>query len=170
MIDQEVFRTEWAILCERFNREPSAVLSARYYQAINERLDTEAFRRVCQLLFIHNKFFPAPSEFWDTGGKGDSALADWEYCLRVMEGERDVLGRMSAEGQKTVGLMGGVARLGQTPLDSLPFVRREFLGFHAELTAANPHQTLQGPEVTPESRRIVDEVMKQTRKEPPHDS
>lgn len=163
MIDQGVFKNEWAILCERFNRQHSAPIAARYYQHLSERMDTEQFRAASLRVFGFNEFFPTPEDFVTkiTGTEDAEALDQWELCLRVMEGERHILDRMSPDGQRIIALLGGVDRLGQTPLDSVPFVRKDFLAMFSDAKAVTDSgQRLIGPEVTPESRRIVKDVMK----------
>lgn len=161
MIDQEIFKREWRVLCERWNRKPSVQLTARYFQAITEHLDTEAFLWACRVLFAKNEFFPTPDQFIQAVRQpaDAAALNQWDLCLRVMEGE-DVLSRMTPEGQRTVALFGGVKQLRNTPLESVPFVRRDFLAHFREVSEGTARgRLLPGAEITPESRRIVREVM-----------
>jgi len=158
-IDQDVFRAEWAVICERFNKDPSAVLSARYFQAISRRMDTEEFRLACARIFESWRFFPSPDDFPKAIGKDGKAgaLEQWELCQRVMEGEPGILDRMSPAGRRVVSLMGGDFHLRNVKLNTLPFVRKEFLGLFTEV---EPYGTqLQLPEVTKASRQIVGEVL-----------
>jgi len=159
MIDEGVFKTEWAILSERFGKKFSAPVTARYFQLLSPQLSTERFRSACASIFSSNEFFPTPEEFvLRVGVPGEmEAFDQWELCVRIMEGEHHVLNRMTPAGQKVVSLLGGPERLGQTKVDSVPFVRRDFLQFYTDTTDADPITLL--PELTADSRKIVGEVM-----------
>jgi len=159
-IDRTVFSQEWALLCERFNRRPSKELSARYYDILSPQMSTGEFRAASVAVLNSAEFFPRPLDF-SLAIRPDpavSALDQWELCERVMHGEHGILERMSEEGRRVVALLGGPVHLGMTSLDSVPFVRREFLARYREVTSEQL-DLIPGPEVTPESRRIVGEVM-----------
>ena len=162
MIDQGVFKQEWLVLCERWNKQPSVQLTARYYQTLTDNMDTASFQAACRVVFAENEFFPTPSQFMQATRSSEDvhALDQWELCLRVMEGEPQIMDRMNAEGQRAVALLGGPARLGNTPIDSVPFVRRDFLAFYHDVSEGVVRgQLLPEAEITPESRRIVGELM-----------
>jgi hypothetical protein len=163
MIDQTTFKNEWAILCERFGRKYSPVMAARYFRSLSPRMDTDSFVAACSKLFASSEFFPSPDAFVDAVGAGaeSSGLDQWELCERVAEGEGGILERMDAAGQRAVRLLGGQDRLRNTPLESLPFVRKEFLSLYRETVQGEPEKLL--PEVTPESRAIVGDLMKNAR-------
>ena len=156
MIDSEVFSKAFALICERFNRDVSLDLSGYYHREISERMDTEQFRAACKRILNTGHFFPSPEDFWGGASNEAAALDQWDLCQRVMEGEWHILDHMSPAGQRVVALLGGPSRLGQTPPDSIPFVRKEFLAMYGDIP--EPQALL--PEVTPESRRIVGEVLK----------
>jgi hypothetical protein len=124
-------------------------------------MDTAAFREACVRVF-RGTYFPSPDEFL-AGSAPDpqeEALDQWDLCQRIMEGERQVLDRMTERGRRAVALLGGPALLGQTPVDRVGWVRREFLATYRELVGGPPGaRCLPGPEVTPESRRIAGIVM-----------
>jgi len=162
MIDQIVFTAEWAILCERWGKTYSGPVTARYYQHLSARMDTASFRDACAHLFAESEFFPKPDDFVSAVQASDEARAldQWDLCYRVMEGESHVWDRMSPAGRRVVALLGGPSRLGDTPIDSVPFVRRDFLAFFREVTDGVEYEQIAGSEVTPESRRIVGEVMR----------
>ena len=159
MIDQDRFKTEWVILGERFRRDHSDPVMARYFQYLNDRLDTEQFCMACRKLFNTKEFFPTPEDFVRcvVGSEESLALEQWDLCQRIMEGERHILDRMSPAGKRAVSLLGGVGRLGQTKISEVQFVRKDFLKFFADTVDSDPSTLL--PEVTDESRRIVGEVV-----------
>lgn len=164
MIDQNVFRREWAILCERYGRQPSPELTARYYQILTARMDTDQFVEGAAAVMDRCEFFPRPADFTEAvlPDPATAAWDQWELCERVMHGETHVLERMSPEGRRVVQIMGGARALGQTPVDAVAFRRKEFLGAYADMTSARlGGRILEGAEVTPESRRIVGEAMRE---------
>ncbi len=129
MIDQDVFNIEWAVICERCNRDPSQVLAARYYQALSPRMTTEEFRVAARVVFEEREFLPRPVDFIEAirPSVEAEALVQWELCEQVMAGSTKALERMSPAGKRTVQLLGGTDRLRNTKLDEIPFVRRDFL-------------------------------------------
>jgi len=163
MINESVFKTEWAILSERFNKKFSAPVTARYYQFLSPQMDTEQFRAACAAAFVSNEFFPTPDDLVRSvrGSEEGEALGQWDLCQRIMEGERHIIDRMSPAGKRVVGLLGGVGRLGQTEVDKVAFLRRDFLQFYADTLEADPMTLL--PEVTADSRRIVGKAFETAR-------
>ena len=63
MIDQDVFNIEWAVICERCNRDPSQVLAARYYQSLSPRMTTDEFRVAARVVFEECEFLPPVAAF-----------------------------------------------------------------------------------------------------------
>lgn len=165
MINETVFATAWSLICERFNRDASNALSEQYYNLISERMDTASFRQAASRVIAENEFFPRPADFWEAVQLPPEAdaLDQWELCLRIMEGD-SVLDRMNPCGQRVVALLGGPNKLRNTQLDSVPFVRKDFLAYYRDVNdgVARGH-LLPGAEVTPESRRIVDDLMRNAR-------
>lgn len=161
MIDQGIFRNEWAILEDRFNRKFSRPVQARFFQILNERMNTEAFRFACQVAFAECEFFPTPEQLAAFSATEELGLDQWELCLRIMEGEPEIFDRMTESGKRTVKALGGYEHLRNTRLESIPFVRKEFLAIYAERLQGQERGNLIGPEVTPASRQIVSEVMGQ---------
>ena len=143
MIDQDVFNIEWAVICERFNRDPSQVLAARYYQSLSPRMTTEQFRASARVVFEQREFFPRPLDFVEAirPSVEAEALEQWELCEGVMAGLRKALVRMSPAGKRTVGLLGGPDRLRNTKLDQVPFVRRDFLKLFGDAEEIHRRET-----------------------------
>ena len=156
-IDPRVFSEEWSLLCERFNRGPSKALSARYFDILSPTMSTAEFRVAAVIVLRESEFFPRPADFMAAiqPDPETEALDQWALCERIMEGERDLVERMTVSGQQAVRLLGGAIQLGQTRRDSVPFVRKDFLATYRELVNGNGRVRIQGPEVTPESRRIM---------------
>ena len=129
MIDQDVFNIEWAVICERCNRDPSQVLAARYYQALSPRMTTDEFRAAARVVFEEREFLPRPVDFIAAVRPSveAEALTQWERCQQVMAGSEKALARMSPAGKRTIQLLGGTDRLRNTKLDETQFVRRDFL-------------------------------------------
>lgn len=168
MIDESVFKSEWQILCERFNRQPSRILAVRYYQSLSGRMSTIEFRAACKRIFDSHEFFPRPDDFFEVvkGDVAGEALGQWELCERVMAGDVHVLGRMTEEGQRVVRLLGGVHRLGQTPLDSLPFVRKEFLGLYSQAAEIEARERNAIGPMTTEGRKLIEDLKPELKRIP----
>ena len=129
MIDQDVFKIEWGILCERFNRQPSTALAARYYQSLAPRMTTEEFKEAARRVFDSCEFFPRPDDFFEQarGSTEAQAAAEWDICQWVMKGDLKALARMSDTGRRTIRLMGGVDALRNSKVDEAHYRRAEFL-------------------------------------------
>ncbi len=129
MIDQDVFNIEWAVICERCNRDPSQVLAARYYQSLSPRMTTDEFRVAARVVFEECEFLPPVAAFIAAirPSVEAEALEQWELCEHVMGGSKQALMRMSPTGRRTAQLLGGTDRLRNTKLDEIQFVRRDFL-------------------------------------------
>ena len=128
MIDQDVFNIEWAVICERCNRDPSQVLSARYYQSLSPRMTTDEFRVAARVVFEECEFLPPVAAFIEAirPSVEADAMEQWELCRQVMAGSTKALTRMNPAGRRTVDLLGGMDRLRNTRLNDVQFVRRDF--------------------------------------------
>lgn len=162
MIDQAVFKAEWGILETRYNRTFPKDVVARYYQSLSPRMTTADFRVACRILFDRpgNYAFPGPSEFVGVLEQPpeNTALDQWELCERILYGETHVLDRMTDEGQKVVRLLGGPVALGQTPVDGVKWVRKEFLDLYGTLAdKGDAHIPL--PPWTEEGRATLRQIM-----------
>lgn len=162
MIDQGVFKTEWEIMCERWNREPSRAMAARYYQSLSARMDTESFRAVCRHLFDTSEFFPRPDDFVEAaaGNSEERALEEWDNCWKAMCGPDAPLQRMSEAGRKTLRLMGGIHQLRNIDLNSLPFVRKEFLRLYSHAHETYERERKELPPWTGEGRETFARLTK----------
>jgi alkylation response protein AidB-like acyl-CoA dehydrogenase len=134
MIDKHEFFAGWKSLCRRFNREVDADEAREYWEYLSPQMETDAFRMASRKLWASREFFPRPDDFLTSVQPSSeaAALEQWELCERVMSGEVHVMERMTAAGQKTVRLMGGIDRLRNTPIDEVHFRRAEFLRLHGQ--------------------------------------
>ena len=143
MIDQDVFNIEWAVICERCNRDPSQVLAARYYQSLSPRMTTEEFRVAARVVFEECEFLPPVAAFIEAVRPSveAEALEQWELCERVMAGSKKALMRMSPAGRRTAQLLGGMDRLRNTKLAEIQFVRRDFLKLFGDAEEIHRRET-----------------------------
>jgi hypothetical protein len=157
MIDQGVFKNEWVVLAERFGRfKNSRLIAQRYYEYLNERMDTDTFVAAARQLFASSEYFPKPDAFLEAAGLTRDTLAqvEWELCQRVMSGDRHALGQMSEEGQRVIRVLGGVDRLRMTPLDQIDWRRKEFL----KLYGSTEREAL--PAWTDKGRKLLADAMR----------
>ena len=157
MIDQGVFKNEWAVLCERFGKyEGSRVISKRYYDHLAPLMTTEQFVAAARRLFASAEFFPRPDAFLEAVGlAGESAAgADWEHANAVMYGDAAAYARLSEEGRRVVGLMGGVRGLQSTHEDRSHWRRREFMDLYGQAPPDPPAH-----ELTAEGRELLGDAM-----------
>lgn len=162
MIDENVFKREWAVICDRLNRTPSRATAARYYQVLSRRMNTEQFVAAAEHVFATARYFPTPAEFLEAveGETEERAAEDWSLCQRVMSGNLNALQRMSEAGRKTVALMGGPERLRMTAVDEVHFRRAEFMRLHGN--AQEIHRREEGvslPPMKPAARRMLAEAV-----------
>lgn len=160
MIDEQVFKDSWALLCERFNREPSRALALAYYRELSPRMDTERFKEGCNRIFRSNDFFPKPDDFLEraTEDRRADALESWESVQRVMHGHA-TLESLNPEARRAVGMLGGSRKLQNTMLDEVQYVRRDFLEIYGDVVAIAEREEGRRIAGTPEAKRITDAVM-----------
>jgi hypothetical protein len=158
MIDEKVFRDSWALLCERFGKEPSLPLMTAYYKAISPQLSTAQFEAACDRIFMEREFFPRPADFLAEvrpDPKAD-ALEQWEQVQELMRGETADL---DPTAKRVVRALGGTAKLRNTSLDAVQYVRRDFMALYADLSTnhdtARIEPTAEGLRLT---ARIMDEA------------
>lgn len=159
MIDEGIFRNEWAVLCERFGKyDGSRVIAKRYFEHLSPRLSTEEFVSAARKLFAESEFFPKPADFVEAVGRGGRALAeaDWEHAHALMWGDDSAYEKLSEEGKRAVKLMGGRYRLKSTHVDEAKWRRREFLELH-EYAGAPEREAL--PPMTDGGRKLIRDAM-----------
>lgn len=143
MIDKPTFKRAWALLCERFNREPSDVMTQMYYRTLSARMSTEEFQHAAQRIFNEREFWPKPADFYTEADRGDpeaTALEQWEVVHSIMRGFGGEE-RLTAEGKRVVAMLGGERKLRNTKLDEVQFVRRDFLKLYGDAQAIAQRET-----------------------------
>lgn len=154
-IDEKAFKDGWALLCDRFNREPSKPVMAAYYQTLSAKLTTEEFRIACQVVFEQREFFPRPADFLEAVRPDPKAEAmeQWEEVQKLMRGNGGW--ELTDEGQRVVRLLGGETHLKQTTRDQTPFVRREFLQLYGDALEIARREERPQLKAGPEAKRIA---------------
>ena len=130
MIDHTAFGREMALLSERFNRQVSKPVMARYFETLNASLSTEQFEAAARTIFDHDTFWPAPVRFLEIAGVDPSSEAEAAWELALAEASRGEAQPMSAYDPAHAAALTAVGknrRIGQTNEDRLPFVKREFI-------------------------------------------
>ena len=112
MLARAVFVREMAFLEERFNREHTDQVLARYYDTLSARLTTEEFAAAARYVFDHDSFWPPPARFIELaqGNPKEDATREWvalvDACSR---GDRDAL--LSPAGEAGMRAAGGWAAI-----------------------------------------------------------
>ena len=160
MVDEKVFRDTWALLCDRFGRQPSTPLMLAYYKTISPQLTTEQFKTSAQQIFVEREFFPRPADFID-GARPDpkaSALRQWEQVQELMRGGNADL---NLEARRVVRLLGGTRKLQDSPVNAEQYIRRDFLELYADVSDVARRDERIAP--TPEGNRLTDQIMASAR-------
>lgn len=161
MIDLQVFRTEWALLCERFRmtggQEPSQLMMRRYYEYLSPRMDTEVFVAAARQVYAEREFFPRPVDFVEAAGPGeDRGAVEWEKVSKLLRNSGSPLDSLDEPARRAVRAMGGLFRIGERASE-LHFRRREFLEHYAAY--ADPGNVPALPPVSEEGRRLIRQAM-----------
>ena len=53
MIDRATFTREFTLLLERFGRDPHQLLTARYFEYLDQRLTTTEFEQAARTIFAY---------------------------------------------------------------------------------------------------------------------
>lgn len=161
MIDQNVFKQAWAVLCERFGREQSDILMKAYYDDLSPDLDTNSFRRAVRYVFRNREFFPRPIDFIDAVRPDveTEALEQWELAPAAVN-SADARRRLTKEARRVIDLIGGFDVFRQSPPEQLRHVRREFMQLYGK--AAEIARREDGGRIPagPEAKRITEAALK----------
>lgn len=152
----------WALLNERFGQTKSSELAAFYYAELSAALTSEQIKAGVRKILVAGRFFPSPDEIMQAAGMSSeaNALAEWETCMAVMAGRRGAYERLSETGQRLVRLLGGEYALTQTPIESVPFVRKEWLKLYEDAAEVAANERGMLAPVTAEGRRLLNAAMK----------
>lgn len=159
MIDERVFKDAWALLCERFNKVPSDMLTASYYSVLSPRMTTEQFRSAALGVFTSNEFFPKPADFFPQRDTTAESLEQWEVVNEVMRGFLSTTSsRLTDETRRVIRLLGGESKLRSTQIDEIQFVRRDFMALYGDAVAVAQREETQQLRGGPEARKIAASV------------
>lgn len=156
----ETFTDWWAVLCERFDRQPSQMLSALYFDSLSARLTEDEFKRGASRVFESSRFWPTPEEIVREARAGDEdeALAQWAVCFRAMGGVSGKADKPDPVTVRIIAHLGGLGRLKDTTPDALAFVRRDFMALYRDL--AERSERSKAPVLSPmtdDTRRLLNQ-------------
>lgn len=151
----------WTLMNERFGTTRSVELGGFYFQELSAALPDDAIKAGVRKVLVSARFFPSPDEIMAAAGLSSeaNALAEWDTCYAMMEGSSQAYGRLSETGKKLVRLLGGEAALRNTPLDSVPFVRKEWLKLYADASEIDAHERGMLAPMTPHGRKLLNAAM-----------
>jgi hypothetical protein len=134
VIDTDIFTAEMELLAERFNRQVSDPVFARYYDLISAHLTTAEFQQAAIAIFNEDRFFPAPADFVHRvhGDVESQAEREWAELLRAIKaGERS---NITDVGRKALAAVGGTWAIENCDSDKdLGFKRREFVKAYKDI-------------------------------------
>ena len=127
MIDLSVFEQEIAILMDWFNRDFEKATLKRLHQRLSQQLTTAEFLQAAIAVFDKSRFFPTVEEFV-SAVKGDpetQAMQEWELCIKAAaRNNRDLIARLSPQGQSALPLVGGLYKLGMATEEDLRWLKK----------------------------------------------
>lgn len=135
MLDRTVFMREMALLEERFARQHSAPVLARYYETLGARLTTEQFATAARQVFDRDTFWPAPQRFIDLalGSTRGRAREEWQAIMRSFKDVAGLRPQLSAAARAALDAAGGWHAVGTADMTyALPRLERAFLESYVE--------------------------------------
>lgn len=161
MVDRQVF-TEWmGELDEHFPGSRSERILRVYWRQISDKLTTEAFEAACVQILGENDFFPKWTDFVPERSEEEikaEALEQWEVVRAAMSNSRDPLPEETTEEtRRVVKLLGGLPKLGQTPLDEIQWVEKRFMEHYGTMAEKGEREQL--PPMTDQGRELVEDAM-----------
>jgi hypothetical protein len=155
----------WGLMNERFpngGQPRSPELAGFYLTELSLQMTDVQIKQGVRKVLVSARFFPSPDEIMAAAGLSgeDAALAEWDACQALMEGRPGAFDRLSDTGKRMVRLLGGEYALRNTPLDSVPFVRKEWLKLYASAQAIEIQERREAlPPMTSEGRRLLKAAM-----------
>lgn len=126
-LDRKAFIREMTLLHERFGRQPSEHVIARYYDTLNGRLDTPAFEAAARYVFDNDTYWPAPARFIDLAHGSPEAQARDEWARLIEGATRGERARLTPEGEAALMAIGGWREVAYADTDrKLPRLERAF--------------------------------------------
>lgn len=131
MIDIDVFAEQVSILADRFDRGVSPEMSRRYHAFLTDRMTTDQLRTAVDVIYAHDRFWPAPVRFLEAIGLDPASRAGdaWEAVMTLVRSGGGLNPAKTDDPAlaAAVRAVGGTARLGKVDEDRLPFIKREFV-------------------------------------------
>ena len=131
MIDHTTFGREMALLSDRFNRQVSKPVMARYYETLSATLTTEQFETAARVVFDQDTFWPSPARFLEAAGRDrkSEAEAAWELTMsEVRSGRAKPLSEYDPAHAYALKAVGKNVRLARVPTpEKLDFVKHDFV-------------------------------------------
>lgn len=166
MIDEGVFKNEWADLCERFRLtgedEPSQRQMKRYYSYLSERMDTDSFREASEAVWARREFFPKPTDFVEAvqGDAEERAHEVWDAVLEMASDWRNARPSevLDEAGQKALRQVGGVKKLALMDKADLDFRRKDFIAAY-RVTSSRSEATGDLVPMTDDGEQLVEDAM-----------
>ena len=125
------------MLCERFRmtgqREPSQPMMRRYFDYLNDRMETPEFLEAAARIYGEAEFFPKPADFLPDGGR--RGALQWEKVFALLHNSASPLDSLDPAARRTVRAMGGLAAIGADER-TLHYRQSAFLGLYADLSDA----------------------------------
>jgi hypothetical protein len=150
VIDKSIFGREMTLLADRFNRDISKPVIARYFEFLNAHLATDEFVAAARVVFDHDQFWPAPVRFLEAAGVDPKSEADAAWELSLSEARRGIARPLSEYDPGHAAALSAVGknhRIGQTREDQLPFLKRDFVNAFVAHRERKNHPELEKPPV-----------------------
>jgi len=148
VIDIDTFAEQMSILADRFDRGVSSEMSRRYHAFLTDRMTTDQFRDAVDVIYAHDRFWPAPVRFLEAVGLDPSSAAAtaWDQVLNAARtgggGPASSYPPATAEAIRAIG---GITALGRVNEDRLPFIKREFIAAYRAHGERAPSPALEAP-------------------------
>jgi hypothetical protein len=127
-LDRRAFIREMTLLEERFNRQHSDQVLARYYDTLSAKLTTSEFEAAARHVFDNDQFWPAPARFVDLAHGSSDAQARSEWSALISAAARGERARLTPEGEAALMAIGGWHEVAYADTDrKLPRLERSFV-------------------------------------------
>lgn len=130
MIDIDTFASQISILADRFDRGVSPEMSRRYHAFLSERMTTDQLIEAVNVIYAHDRFWPAPVRFLEAVGLDPTSQAEtgWDQVLHdARTGSGGPASSYPPAIAAGVRAIGGITSLGRVNEERLPFIKREFV-------------------------------------------
>jgi hypothetical protein len=130
-IDSRIFVELLGELEAYYKRELTPFAKRVWYKHLSEKLTNDEFYAAVESAIVSRQFMPSPQELVEVikGDDQTNALHEWEMCvLAAARNDREIVSRLSAQGQSALHLVGGLHKLGMATEEQLVWIKKEFIG------------------------------------------